>query len=72
MERFIRARVTEESFEGWRRFCDFHGITTSALVEALGLLLQERTGAEDLSHYTVRIVGHAREIDAERRRRDGD
>lgn len=67
---YIRARVTEESFEGWREFCDLHGITISAFVEALGERLAEATGSHDIiSDAATAVVGRAREIDAERRRR---
>jgi hypothetical protein len=67
----IAGNVSDEAFEGWRTFVEFHGITVSALIEALGRIMA-RDGAEmnhDFGPYTAVVVNEARQVMAERFRR---
>lgn len=56
-------RLTEDAYDGWQGYADAHGVTVTALAEALGVQL--RAGRVDM----VKAVARARKIDAERRRR---
>lgn len=61
----IHAYLTHEAREAWHQFCDGHGISTSGLVEAIGLhLLNNPDFAE-----AETLAEHARRIDVVRRRR---
>ena len=66
---YVRARVSDESYEGWVAFCRLHGISVSALVEAIGPLMREWADAGTMTPYGERVVTRARAIDEERRRR---
>lgn len=63
----IRARVSDESYDGWRYFAEQHGVSVASLVEAIGLTLRN----VDLPMTAGRreMIARAREIDAQRRRR---
>lgn len=56
-------RLTEDSYDGWQQYADGHGVTVTALAEALGIQLA--AGRVDMT----KAVARARQIDAERRRR---
>lgn len=68
---YIRARVSDESRDGWLAFTREHGVTISALVESMGLTLANRAGVPtgSLTKFGEDIVRRARDIDNERRRR---
>ena len=65
--RYTVAQVTEEARDGWRDFCDRHGIDRASLAEVIGLHLAEVDGG--LPPLLERWVTEARELAAERRRR---
>lgn len=62
--RAIHAYLSQEAHESWRAFADENGVSVSALLEAYAALLQD-LGDDGRSA----IVGAARMIDSERRRR---
>ena len=57
----VSARVSDESRRGWERATFAHGCTFSALVEALGLALDERGWDPPAD-----VVERAQQIDRER------
>lgn len=65
--RYGVANVSEESIEGWRTFCDAHGVDRTALAEVMGLRLGAMTG--HLPPVLDRWVREAKKLAAERRRR---
>ena len=61
----VNVWVSEEAFENLRAFADEHGITVTALLEALGRSLPPaRT-----PRWLAEVIAEARRVDAERRRR---
>lgn len=65
--RYNVAEVTEESRDGWRHFCDRHGINPTVLAEIIGLRLGAMTGHPPA--VVERWVRDAKKLAAERRRR---
>lgn len=63
MPRF-QARLSDEAHRGWERVATNHGITYSALLEALGQALDE--GTYRIPEVTIEA---ARAIDVDRRNR---
>lgn len=62
--------VSPESRAGWVAYCAYHGVTRSALIEAMGVTMGEMaTGARTSSGLATLTVERARLIDRERRRR---
>lgn len=62
---YIRARVTDESYAGWRRVARTHGVTMAALVEALG----RRMAAGESTDLTEELIDEARAVAENRLRR---
>lgn len=71
MWRDIRARVTEDAYDGWRHVADQNGVSISSLVEATGerLVRWIRDGTGMTTENVQAVIVRAREIDTERRRR---
>lgn len=62
----LHAYLTDEAHETWHRVAAEHGVSVSALLEAMS----ERLGSGDEADPAMDpIVHRARQIDAERRRR---
>lgn len=60
----VSALLSEEARRGLRRFCDEQGVSLTGLLEAAGLIADER------QPFTVEdVVVRARIIDGERRQR---
>lgn len=68
--RAINAYVSDEAREAWRSFAGRHGVTVSALIQAIGELLGDESGWFAQAPMHDRVVVRAREIAAERLRRD--
>jgi hypothetical protein len=62
----LTATVDDETRDLWRDFANFHGVSVSALIEAIGRYLV--TDAP-LQAWQRRMLQDARVIDAERRSR---
>lgn len=60
-------KTSDEARDLLRVFAEKHGITVSALLEAVARRLP---GGEGISAHHIEVVSEARAIDAERRRRD--
>jgi hypothetical protein len=63
----LSARVSPEAKKAWLAFCEAHGVTFTAMVEASGLLLSERGGRMLEDNATA--VDLARKITTERFKR---
>jgi predicted RNA-binding protein Jag len=61
----LSARVSSEAKRGWDEFCETHGVSFSAMVEASGLLIGDH--GEALQN--IQVIDLARKIDRERLRR---
>lgn len=64
-KRQLNVFIDEEAFNALREFADDQGVTVTALVNGLGLLLAEHP---NLSPTLRQIVERARRTDVERRR----
>lgn len=62
--RRLSGRVSDEAYGGWRKFCDLHGVSFTAVLEAFG-----RTIAEGRTPMEAEVVDLARKIDRERSER---
>lgn len=58
--------LTEESFHEWRAFCDEHGVSVTALIEAIGRALPELPARP--SGFIADAIREARRVDSQRRR----
>lgn len=67
--RTINCRVSEQSYTMWRSMCTEHGVSMTALLEAIPPALAERADPDTLHDLKVEIVEQARRIDQQRRRR---
>lgn len=65
--RYCVAEVTEEARDGWRDFCERHGIDRTVLAEIIGLRLGAMTGHPPA--VVERWVKDAQKLAADRRRR---
>lgn len=65
--RYCVAQVSEEAVDGWRDFCDRHGVDRTALAEVMGAHLANMDGK--LPPLLARWVTEARDLRNERRRR---
>lgn len=61
----LHASVSDEARDGWQQFAAAHGVSVTALIEAIGIRLADMEPPGDWSA----IIEEARAIDAERRRR---
>lgn len=62
--------ISPESREGWEAFCLNYGVTRSAVLEAIGLVMTDMVaGRLPVTRATVAIVERAKAVDQERRRR---
>ena len=67
----ITAKISRESADGWRKFCDGNGMSLTAMLEVAGLELAEENIPPDVEARR-RMVTKAREVDRLRRvRRKG-
>lgn len=64
--RRLSARVSDDAKAGWDALCDTYGVTYSAVMEATGLLLNQRVTP---LHDPDEVIELARKIDRERLRR---
>lgn len=62
----ITAKISRESAEGWRHFCDGNGVSLTAMLEVAGLELAEETLPPTLEARR-RMAENAREVDRQRR-----
>lgn len=62
----LSVKVTANSAEGWKGFCEKNGITLSAFIEVAGLQLLNETAPPTIKERQV-MVEKAREIDQKRR-----
>lgn len=70
MRRVLGVRLSEEAIQGWENWAARQGLTLAALLEALGLTLEnDKRGFDELPEYMQRTVRKAHEIQRERRRR---
>lgn len=65
--RYGVAQVTEDSIDGWRRFCDANDVDRTAFCEVLGLMLGAMTGPPP--PFLRRAVDQAKDLKNQRRRR---
>lgn len=63
--RMMNARLSTEAYEAFAAYADDHGISVTALIEAIGLRLPD---SEPLFVDPDRIIADARKIAADRRR----
>jgi hypothetical protein len=66
--RNLHVRVSVEAYEAWRSFAAEHGVTLSALTEALGVFF---ASGDPISEQGAEIIAMAREIDQRHRSRRG-
>ena len=62
----ISVKVSKDSAEGWKGFCDKNGVTLSAFIEVAGLMLVDETVPPTVKE-RARMVEKAREVDRTRR-----
>lgn len=62
----LSVKVTADSAEGWKGFCEKNGITLSAFIEVAGLQLLNESAPPKIKERQV-MVEKAREIDQKRR-----
>jgi hypothetical protein len=68
--RAIHAYVSDTAHDQWHNFATHHGVTVSAILEALGPTLDQATDTPyDPNHPCNTIIAEARRIDTKRRRR---
>ena len=65
----MNAPVSAKALDGWHNFAAVHGVTTAALIEAMGLRLAEMATPERLPDFLRASVTEARTIAAKRRSR---
>lgn len=65
-KRQLNVFLSDESFDAWRTFCGAHGVSVTAMIEAMGLALKELP--ERPSGVVADVIKNARRIDVERRR----
>lgn len=71
--RQLNAKVTGDAYHSWHRLAAELGCSYTALIEALGLFLDEHDGITDVRRSTWhQLAVRARQIDAERRLRPRD
>jgi hypothetical protein len=67
----LHAYVSDESWAAWRTFSEENGVSTTGLLEALGLELAEEMETTDADELRQAWVKAGRKIDGIRRRRGG-
>ena len=67
--RGLHVKISDEAHTGWRQFCDDHGISLAALMESIGRRMAD--GRMRWTDQIEEIVGEARRVDEERKRRPG-
>lgn len=65
----LHAQVSDEALEGWGNFARHHGVTRTAVVEAIGQLMTSDTGngAPPPPDIVDQVVALARRVDFQRR-----
>jgi hypothetical protein len=59
--------ITDEAHDGWRHFCALYGTNTTAMVEAIGLMLADLEGPEGrLPSWLRATLADSRRIAAQR------
>lgn len=62
--------ISPESRDGWDAFCLNYGVTRSAVIEALGLVMVDMVAGRLLTtRATWAVIERAKAVDQERRRR---
>jgi hypothetical protein len=71
VRRKIVGHVSEESYQGWRVYCEQHGMTVSGFIEVLGLMFGEfaTTRGDELTPVALESIQRTRDLDAARRAR---
>jgi hypothetical protein len=59
--------LSEDAHHGMREFAESHGISLSALVESIGMLMAKPSGAKAMDDVLSTVVKQARQVDASRR-----
>lgn len=67
--RSINCRVSLDAYDAWREFCEVHGVSLTAVLEAIAFEMQELLHEKEMEPVEAAIVDHARRIDAQRRAR---
>ena len=62
----ISVKVSEQSSNGWKQFCEKNGITLSAFIEVAGLQLLDETAPPQVEA-RQKMVEMSRKIDQQRR-----
>lgn len=67
--RSINCRVSVDAYDTWRSFCEAHGVSLTAVLEAIAFEMRQLLQEKDMEPVEAAIVDHARRIDAQRRAR---
>ena len=68
----MNAPVTDKSYEGWRKFCDEHGLTYVSLIEVIGLWMRDdRAACTDNPDLIAEVKAVMRTRRPGRKRREG-
>jgi hypothetical protein len=65
----IHAYLSDESFDAWRMLAEENGVSTTGILEAMGLILKAELAEFDATEIRQDLIKRARKIDAQRRRR---
>lgn len=68
----LYARISEEAWEGFREVSRNCGVSSTALIEAFGLLVHHTEEEYPQNRFGEIVVEVAREVDLARRSRDAD
>ena len=65
----LHAMISEGALQGWSRFAREHGVTRTAVVEAIGQMMaaDEGRGEPPPPDVIERVIWRAREVDSARR-----
>lgn len=71
MRRGVHLHLSDDAIAGITATCELHGISRTALFEAIGLLLADwhLAGDVELDERSEQLIETARQVDAERRAR---
>lgn len=67
--RSINCRVSIDAYDAWREFCEVHGVSLTAVLEAIAFEMRQLLQKKEMEPVEAAIVEHARRIDAQRRAR---
>jgi hypothetical protein len=63
----LHVLLSEGAHRGMREFAESHGVSLSALVESIGLMMATTSGSKALDDIRTAVISQARQIDASRR-----